>query len=312
MRSSVVLPAPLGPSRPGDAAVEGEVDVCEGAGAAVALADAGQLDGARAGAHNATPGCRSVPARIAMTAQAATASAEVDALLRGLDRPGRRGRHASSRARRRHQPSDTTVAAIRGPTKPASASSTGTSARAGPSHAAASHGGPGTARPSSDGDRQHRHQDADRAQQDQPGATVRRGGDQRLERVLARAVGGGDTEHRRQGRREEERRERRPAGRVGGQRGEGQRQEGADQPGAAQRSRRSEQHRRRLRETEPPGEPHRVGQGRALDARRGCRPRCARAAAARAGVPPPPGRSAHRLTCCSTEAPVTASRSPAR
>ena len=47
MRSSVVLPAPFGPSRPGDAAVEGEVDVGEGAGAAVALADAGELDGAR-------------------------------------------------------------------------------------------------------------------------------------------------------------------------------------------------------------------------------------------------------------------------
>ena len=44
---------------------------------------------------------------------------------------------------------DETVAAVRGPTKPASASSTGTSARAGPSHAAASHDGPGRASPSS-------------------------------------------------------------------------------------------------------------------------------------------------------------------
>ena len=66
------LAGSVGTEQPGDATVESEVDVGEGAGAAVPLADAGQLDGA--GAHNATPGCRSVPARIAMTAQAATAS----------------------------------------------------------------------------------------------------------------------------------------------------------------------------------------------------------------------------------------------
>ena len=64
------LAGSVGPEQPGDASAEGDVDVGQRHGAAVALAEAGQLDGA----HNATPGRRSAPARMAMTAQAAMPS----------------------------------------------------------------------------------------------------------------------------------------------------------------------------------------------------------------------------------------------
>ena len=58
-----------------------------------------------------------------------------------------------------------------------------------------------------DREREHRDEDAEGAEQDQPGAAVRRGHDERLQRVLVRAVGGGDAEHGDERGDEQERRE---------------------------------------------------------------------------------------------------------
>src|SRR4029453_12351600 len=99
-------------------------------GTAVPLADTGQLEGARVDAHNATPRWRPAPVLIAMTAQAATPRMrETPCCAPSAGQVGSRPRVEASTTPA--QPSDTTVAAARGPTKPASASSTGTSARAG-------------------------------------------------------------------------------------------------------------------------------------------------------------------------------------
>ena len=262
------------------------------------------------GVHSTAPICRSWCDRTTRTATDDDRQDEVDDLLGGLDRPGRR-----EPAQRRHDDAAPREGDQRG------AGARPDEAREGQQDRHERERGTepgdrdprrarGAAGPSSTATGSTETSTASVRTQDQPGPAVRRGDDQRLERVLLRAVGGRDPEDRDERCDEEERRQQVVAGacRPRGWRRPARRRRRRARTYAATRSPRAATD---VGSDSPHRRASRIGRaGAGSRRRRGPPPRRARAGRRRRSGVMAVRQSAHRARCCSTEAPSIASRPP--